>query len=859
MTIKRMLIDATHPEETRVVVMADDQLEDFEVEAADRKQLKGNIYLAKITRVEPSLQAAFVDFGGNRHGFLAFSEIHPDYYQIPVSDREKLMAEQQAAERAAEEAEEADADTDKTGGESSTVSGDDADRDLETIEGNDGEDLEVRRPTPSFRNYKIQEVIKRRQIILVQVVKEERGTKGAALTTYLSLAGRYCVLMPNTARGGGVSRKIGTGKDRSRLKTVLKELEIPEGMAVIVRTAGAERNKTEIKRDYSYLVRLWESIRSLTLESTAPALVYEEANLIKRTIRDLYANDFEEIIVDGEDGYLTARNLMRLLMPSHAKRVKVHPVDATPLFQQYKVDGQLHGIYNPDVSLRSGGYIVINPTEALVSIDVNSGRSTRERNIEETALKTNLEAADEVARQLRLRELAGLVVIDFIDMDNPRNQAQVERRLETAMRDDRARIQIGRISPFGLMELSRQRMHPSLFETSFEAIPHSTGIGHRRTVASAALAALRALESEASEGRANELQVQIPTSVALYILNHKRSFLAAIESRHNVVITFKTDDSLTPPELRISRLSSAVEPTAPATATAIVAERSEPTETVEAAEEESTEEDGVRRKRRRRRRGRRPDENEDINGTTAEASDDSAEAGADATTDTASDDERAVAPAVEPAATEDDETPARRRRRGRRGGKRRGRDATDEENHIEAGVASEAGEDVVPATEEQSAAGEAQTDADVESFSVETEEAEEKRPARRRRPRGGRTASTTGENDAASEETSETVDAVADDRGTPEPAPEQTEAAATPDTFVPTDVEAPAAAPLHEPEPEPVASWQNDEAPETGGFTEDAGSVATQDDVLVHATGTDEQPPVSDQPPRQGWWQRLVR
>ena len=747
MTTKRMLIDATHPEETRVVVMADERLEDFEVEAADRKQLKGNIYLAKITRVEPSLQAAFVDYGGNRHGFLAFSEIHPDYYQIPISDREKLVAEQQAAERAAEEAEEAAANT--TDGENSKASDDDSKGDIETIEGNDSEDLEVRRSTQPFRNYKIQEVIKRRQIILVQVVKEERGTKGAALTTYLSLAGRYCVLMPNTARGGGVSRKIGTGKDRTRLKAVLKELEILEGMAVIVRTAGAERNKTEIKRDYNYLMRLWESIRSLTLASTAPTLIYEEANLIKRTIRDLYANDFEEIIVDGDDGYLTARNLMRLLMPSHVKRVKAHPVDTIPLFQQYKVDGQLNGIYNPDVSLPSGGYIVINPTEALVSIDVNSGRSTRQRNIEETALKTNLEASDEVARQLRLREMAGLVVIDFIDMDNPRNQAQVERRLKTAMRDDRARIQIGRISPFGLMELSRQRMHPSLFETSFEAIPHATGVGHQRTVASAALVALRMLEAEGSEGRSNELQIQIPTSVTLYILNHKRSFLGAIETRHKIAITFKTDDSLTPPELRIIRLSSPVGPTEKERSEpAEIVKAAEPAEIVKAAEDESTGEDETRRKRRPRRRGRRP--GEDVNGAAIIASDVSSEE----TASMATEKESLETLPAETTSSNDDDAPARRRRRGRRGGRRRGRDATDEDNQAEAGAEAEVEENLTPSNEEKSTQAGDPTDSNMESILIEAVEVQEKLAPRRqrRRPRGGKTTSTDSENNTVAEE-----------------------------------------------------------------------------------------------------------
>ncbi|MBM3566544.1 MAG: Rne/Rng family ribonuclease, partial [Alphaproteobacteria bacterium] len=581
---KRMLIDAAHPEETRVVVVSGNRLEDFDVEVASRRQLKGNIYLAKVTRVEPSLQACFVDYGGNRHGFLAFSEIHPDYYQIPVEDRRALIeADARAAEAQADRAPDtsvsesfpeeppedfADAQGDEGApdsppdqpqgeapaengdapfGESAPESapesmiesveaapaeyesqpgGDEAyppgesptgeetapaenggaeakPTPVEVVGGDSDDDLQMRRPSSSRRHYKIQEVIKRRQIMLVQVVKEERSSKGAALTTYMSLAGRYCVLMPNTARGGGISRKIAGGADRKRLKSVVDELDIPDGMAVIVRTAGAERNKTEITRDYEYLLRAWTDVREKTLESIAPALVYEEGSIIKRAVRDLYSSELDEVIVSGESAYQTAKELMRHLVPSHAKKVKLYKDETVSLLRRYQVEDQLALIHNPRVQLRSGGYIVINPTEALVSIDVNSGRATRERHIEETALRTNLEAAEEIARQLRLRDLAGLIVIDFIDMESSRNQIQVERRLKEAMRHDRARIQIGRISHFGLLEMSRQRLRPSLVETSSVPCPHCDGTGLRRSTDSSALVILRAIEEEGVRQKAD--------------------------------------------------------------------------------------------------------------------------------------------------------------------------------------------------------------------------------------------------------------------------------------------------------------------------------------------------------------------
>ena len=645
---KRMLIDAAHPEESRVVVLDGNRLVEFDYETSTKKQIKGNIYLAKVTRVEPSLQAAFVEYGGNRHGFLAFNEIHPDYYRIPMADREAAIEAERVAEAAEnqreEEREEAGLDVsaepadkhdaaaldaphpelasepldaadhpaeldvsepspfDQVESDQSddaanftdvepmpapldasepaqtnaepfaegatdappldpgtpaegTLGGETAPRptSVETLGGDEIEEARrpIRRP---FRYYKIQEVIKRRQIMLVQVTKEERGNKGAALTTYISLAGRYCVLMPNTPRGGGVSRKITSANDRRRLKDLMSGLEVPEGMGVIVRTAGSERSKPEIGRDLEYLRRLWDDIRELTLKSTAPALVYEEGNIIKRAIRDLYSRDLEGIVVDGEAGYHNARTFMQMLMPDDVRRVKLYRDPNVPLFQRYPIEGQLDAIHSPTVQLKSGGYVVINPTEALVSIDVNSGRSTRERNIEETATKTNLEAADEIARQLRLRDLAGLIVIDFIDMEVSRNQHAVERRLKEAMRQDRARIQIGRISPFGLLELSRQRLRPSLLETSTQPCPHCGGTGHIRSTESTALHVLRAIEEEGVRRRSAEVTVSVPEPVGLYILNQKRATLQQVEARCGMHVFIKTDATLIPPQYKLERM-----------------------------------------------------------------------------------------------------------------------------------------------------------------------------------------------------------------------------------------------------------------------------------------------------------------
>ena len=575
---KRMLIDATHQEETRVVMLDGHRLEDVDFESASKRPIKGNIYLARVTRVEPSLQAAFVEYGGNRHGFLAFSEIHPDYYRIPVEDqpgsREAPAA--QDAEVVEDDADESDAQDQEPEGQASEAQADNGDDDgdtpaeasdgsddpsdsdgdgeedgeeaVESLGGDEAEEVARKRPR-NYRNYKIQEVIKRKQILLVQAVKEERGNKGAALTTYLSLPGRYCVLMPNTARGGGVSRKITNANDRKRIKKIVDDLSVPEGMAVIVRTAGSERTKAEIKRDFDYLMRLWSQIRNDTLNSVAPTMIYEEGTLIKRSLRDVYTSDVEEVLVDGDDGYKTAKDFMKSLIPSHARKIKRYKDIDIPMFQRFQVESQLDAMHNPTVQLRSGGYLVINQTEALVAIDVNSGRATRERHIEETAVKTNLEAADEVARQLRLRDLAGLVVIDFIDMEENRHQNQVERRLKEAMKSDRARIQIGRISAFGLLELSRQRLRPSLIESSAQPCTVCGGLGWVRSPESSGLQVLRAIEEEGTRKRAEKVIVAVPTRIALYLLNEKRAAVIQIEERYGVSVVINADETIIPPQV----------------------------------------------------------------------------------------------------------------------------------------------------------------------------------------------------------------------------------------------------------------------------------------------------------------------
>ena len=665
---KRMLIDANHPEETRVVILDGSKVEEFDFEAASKWPLKGNIYLAKVTRVEPSLQAAFVEYGGNRQGFLAFAEIHPDYYQIPVADRQALLAEQEAEARRRQEddiesfeitgprfgdtsdaAEEAEDDAEDDNGEETAEMAplvpldaatdedaeslsDSAEDDHEDVfvnhggapvehdqqdhdeddapdnkpdaalndlhgdhetspvqtaeefeataqnegepveaqtdvsdaeviegeilppaedgapseEGGDAQALQAGKPSQRWvrkKHYKIQEVIKRRQIILIQVVKEERGNKGAALTTYLSLAGRYCVLMPNTPRGGGISRKITNAADRKRLKSAAQGLELPEGMGLIIRTAGENRTRLEIRRDYDYLLRLWDTIREKTLSSNAPACVYEEGDLIKRVIRDLYNKDVQDVVVEGETGFRNAKDFMRMLMPSHAKHVHQYK-DTVPLFQRMHIEAQLDSMFSPTVTLKSGGYIVINQTEALVSIDVNSGRATREHSIEETARKTNLEAASEIGRQLRLRDLAGLIVIDFIDMEEGRNDREVEKRLRDAVKNDRARVQIGKISQFGLLEMSRQRLRAGVIAGSTVTCPHCAGIGLVRSIESTALRVLRGLEEEAEKNRAAAVTVRIANDVAIYVLNQKRHELSRIEAEHGMEIFFDPKDGL---------------------------------------------------------------------------------------------------------------------------------------------------------------------------------------------------------------------------------------------------------------------------------------------------------------------------
>ncbi len=817
---KRMLVDATHPEETRVVVVNGNRLEELDFEIASRKQLKGNIYLARVIRVEPSLQAAFVEYGGNRHGFLAFSEIHPDYYRIPVADREALLREQQelAEEREAramERAEtEADGETpieqepalpapeDVGGGAPALIVGEEGNGDASGVENDgvepgisgdaDGETGEVvdptaaeaeagdgspfvhssgrdnrrRRPRPRpvaaaveapeqveeevepeeprqarrrpMKSYKIQEVIKRRQILLVQVTKEERGNKGAALTTFLSLPGRYAVLMPNTPRGGGISRKITNPADRKRLKEMLEDFDIPSGMSVILRTAGIERSKPEIRRDLEYLMRLWDSIRETTLQSVAPALIYEEANLIKRTIRDLYSSDIDEVHVEGEAGYQVAKDFMRMLMPSHAKKIQLYQDEGIPLFHRFQVEGAIETMFNPIVQLKSGGYIVINQTEALVAIDVNSGRSTKERNIEETAVRTNLEAAEEVARQLRLRDLAGLIVIDFIDMEDPRNNASVEKRLKDCMKADRARIQLGRISAFGLLELSRQRLRPSLQEINFERCPHCQGTGMIRSQESAALAILRAVEEEGIRKRSSEITVTCASAVTLYILNHKREALADIERRHGLRVYLQADDHLTGTDHRLERLRArlpsddiAVAPVSAErvmaqTERAMEAEEAEVEEVVPVELEEEVEaalpvqngaraesngerdRDGRRRRRRRRRRGERGEGMAvDANGDPTDEAEGEDEAEPEA--DTAEIPASAADPIVETdvveavgedaevteeaAAAGEDDAAQKKRRRGKRGGRRRGRRGDELSPNGEGDEADEDGAD----------------------------------------------------------------------------------------------------------------------------------------------------------------------
>lgn len=743
---KKMLIDATHAEETRVVVVDGTKVEEFDFETVNKRQLAGNIYLAKVTRVEPSLQAAFVDYGGNRHGFLAFAEIHPDYYQIPAADRQALIEEERrAAEAESEEAEKpkrnsrrrkspkaaaADngdavavsddipgmtivdpeaADTlleDETAGnepveitlhetaaiecppEEAIDAGDDHAEDAPEDDGIESvaeEDVteEIRPPKkPRARRYKIQEVIKVRQIMLVQVVKEERGNKGAALTTYLSLAGRYCVLMPNTARGGGISRKITNAADRKKLKEIAGELSVPEGAGLIIRTAGSQRTRTEIRRDYEYLMRLWEQIRELTFKSVAPAPVYEEGDLIKRTIRDIYSKEIDEVLVEGDRGYRTAKDFMKMIMPSHAKNVR-HYSDQMPLFARFQVESYLGGMFNPVVQLKSGGYIVIGVTEALVAIDVNSGRATKEGSIEDTALKTNLEAAEEIARQLRLRDLAGLIVIDFIDMEERKNNAAVEKRFKDKLKTDRARIQVGRISGFGLLEMSRQRLRPGMLESTTQPCPHCHGTGLIRSDDSLALTILRAIEEEGTRKRSREVLVKAPVAVANFLMNQKREHIAGIEARYGMSVRVEADPTLISPDFAIEKFKTAIR-NVPELASPVVSvdarlmaqiddeDSAEDEADLDVAEDSAAEDEaaraengdqgdgnGKRRRRRRRRRGGRNGE--------GEAQDEGADAGDEAEADAEADAAAPAADAVtEVAGSSEDEAKPRRRRTRRR-------------------------------------------------------------------------------------------------------------------------------------------------------------------------------------------------
>ncbi len=699
---KKLLIDARQSDETRVVVLNNNKLEDFDYETSHRKQLKGNIYLARVTRVEPSLQAAFVEYGGNRQGFLAFSEIHPDYYRIPIEDREKLLAEEEDRAKSAEDDDDTngdDAADDNNGDDkaedaaiaadivedsvseaasedSNSETGDSTDEDASGDADEDDARASRRKHSRISRHYKIQEVISHRQILLVQVVKEERGNKGAALTTYLSLAGRYCVLMPNTFHGGGVSRKISNPADRKKLKSIVGSLDVPKGMAIIVRTAGSKRTKAEITRDFSYLTRQWDDIRELTMESSAPSLIHEEGNLIKRSIRDYYSADVDEILVEGSEAHKAAKGHMRNLMPSHVKKVTAYEDETLPLFQRYQVEAMLSAMHEPQVTLKSGGYLVMNQTEALVAIDVNSGRATKERNIEETALKTNLEAAEEIATQLRQRDLSGLVVIDFIDMENNRNQHAVERKLKDALRSDRARIQVGSISQFGLLEMSRQRLRPSLAETVTNTCPHCNGTGRVRSVESAALQVLRAVEAEALKGKGDDLKVYMNSEIAIYILNHKRDMVAALEERFGIRITLDQDNSLIAPDVRFG-------------------DQGEPA---------SKQQEG--RENNRRRRGRGGKSQQDTQDNNDQKADQTSEQHGEKSA--SGDDE--------------DEDKPRRRRRGRRGGRRR-----------------RGGRDQGPEAEAQNNAAEGQDtqhqDGDAASDAASNDDSQKSGPKRRRRGR----------------------------------------------------------------------------------------------------------------------------
>ncbi len=872
MATKRMLVDAIHPEETRIVVTSGNRLEEFDFESATRRQLRGNIYLAKVTRVEPSLQAAFIEYGGNRHGFLAFSEIHPDYYQIPVADREALLRDEEEEEAERSEAEHGDSAelpvaTVGNGDDDSQPEADEEDAShieqapansepVESIGGGDAlEELrERRRPSVSRRNYKIQEVIKRRQVMLVQVVKEERGNKGAALTTYLSLAGRYSVLMPNTARGGGISRKITNAADRKRLKDIVGDLEVPQGQGIILRTAGASRTKAEVKRDFEYLQRLWENVRSLTLKSVAPCLVYEEGSLIKRTIRDLYNKEIDELLVAGDEAYREAKDFMRMIMPSHAKNVQLYKEDQ-PIFSRYNVESQLDSMFSPQVTLPSGGYIVINPTEALVSIDVNSGRSTKEHNIEDTALQTNLEAAEEVSRQLRLRDLAGLIVIDFIDMVENRNNRAVERKLKDCLKNDRARIQVGRISHFGLMEMSRQRIRFGVVESSTHKCPTCQGTGIVRSVESVALLVMRAVEDHVLRKPGQSINLKVPTDVALYILNTKRGTLSNLEAKYDLSITVVADDHVGPAHYAIERGEARIHDHREQVASTHVRvdtaamDEAEPEE-VEVEEEEAEEEAvaartdeggengerGGRRRRRRRRGGER--------GEAGEARQPQRQAvpSVEGESEEAGEEGEAQPRAAQPAASrEEGEEPRKRRRRGRRGGRRNRRPGEEGMDRIEAnGDASAA---AIEASEEpEEAAQEAVAEmAPAPAVSETVAEAPAEKPKRARRTRKSADAESAVQ-DAAPEAPAEPeIEVAPKPKRTRKPKAAAVIAAEAPapeaETPAPVEVAAPAV------EPEAAPRRAKKELPPDEIIVSSASAPAEEDA---------EQP----KPKKGGWWQR---
>ena len=879
----RMLIDARHQEETRVAVLKGNRIEEFDFESADHKQIKGNIYLAKVTRVEPSLQAAFVDFGGNRHGFLAFSEIHPDYYQIPKEDREALLAEEaaHAEEEAALRAAEEDADDgfgeegDAFGDEEGVTEVDTSEKDdVATIEGGvvEGESEEAeqeaeaedaaadngeRRPRRGRRQgrgqakeadelrakrmalrrrYKIQDVIQRRQVLLVQVVKEERGNKGAALTTYLSLAGRYCVLMPNSSHGGGISRKISSASDRKRLKSIIGELELPKSMSCIVRTAGLQRTKTEIKRDFDYLARLWDEIREHTLHSSAPALIHSDSDLIKRAIRDIYNRDIEEVIVEGEAGYRAGKDFMKLLMPSHAKRVK-HYADPVPLFQRYGAEDQLTAMYDPVVQLKSGGYLVINPTEALVSIDINSGRSTKEHGIEATALSTNLEAAREIARQLRLRDMAGLVVIDFIDMEYGSNIRKVEKAMKDALKNDRARIQVGRISGFGLMEMSRQRLRTGVLEATTRACPHCDGSGLVRTASSAGLSALRMIEDEAAKGRGSVITLYASQEATIYVLNTKRADLAEIEARYGVTVEVIPEGENEGAKMRVAsrgpkpefqpRFEPIVEPEEDDLADEAFDDEDEEEEAEARADDRDNGDGNGRRKRRKRRRGRGRRDDETVQ------TDDALPAEADDGEAAVADDAEATGEAEGVSAdgedADGDRGPRKRRRRSRR--RRGGNRETD---------GAEGGEEVTAAEDAVAPEEEAVAEAPAEPETTEAEPAPvEEAPAKPKRTRRKKVEA------APAAEEAPAVEAPPVEAGPVETASAETAPAETASAEPAPAEEAPA-------KPKRTRRKKAEAAPvEVVAAVEEAEPAAAAEQADEDATAE-----VEGGPSRRGWWQR---